>query len=84
MWPIWLRAVNSMQSAEFQKILSHPGIMFCDPAMVMARLQLGRAWGIAGEQSKARAAYHGLFRLWKDADRDVPTLKDAKGEYAKL
>jgi hypothetical protein len=33
---------------------------------------------------RALAAYKDFFALWKDADADVPILKQAKGEYAKL
>jgi eukaryotic-like serine/threonine-protein kinase len=39
---------------------------------------------MAGDESKARAAYHDFFALWKDADPDVPMVKQAKAEYAKL
>ena len=44
----------------------------------------GRAYALAGDRSKARSAYQDFFTLWKDADSDVPVLKQAKAEYAKL
>jgi hypothetical protein len=47
-------------------------------------LQLGRAYVIAGDNAKARAAYQEFLNLWKDADPDVPILKEAKAEYSKL
>jgi cytochrome c-type biogenesis protein CcmH/NrfG len=47
-------------------------------------LQLGRAYVVAGDSAKARAAYQEFLNLWKDADPDVPILKEAKAEYAKL
>ena len=39
---------------------------------------------MAGDTAKGKAAYHDFLALWKDADPDVPILKDAKAEYAKL
>jgi tetratricopeptide (TPR) repeat protein len=70
--------------AEFQKILDHPGIVFTDPVRVVARLQLGRALRLAGDKNKARTAYEDFLALWKNADPEIPLLKEAKGEYAKL
>ena len=72
-------------AAEFQKILDHPGIcMFMLPTCRLARLQLGRARAEAGDAGGARTAYQDFFALWKDADPDIPILKEAKAEYAKL
>jgi hypothetical protein len=48
------------------------------------KLGLGRAYAISGDTSKARAAYQDFLALWKDADPDIPILKEAKAEYAKL
>ena len=39
---------------------------------------------LAGDSAKAKAAYQDFFNLWKDADADVPILKQAKAEYGKL
>jgi hypothetical protein len=50
----------------------------------LAHLGLGRAYAMAGDTSKARGAYQDFFALWKDADPDIPILKEAKAEYAKL
>jgi eukaryotic-like serine/threonine-protein kinase len=50
----------------------------------LARLQLGRAYVVAGDNAKARAAFQQFRNLWKDADPDVPILNEAKAEYAKL
>lgn len=71
-------------AGEFQKVLGHPGIVFADPVRVMAHLQLGRALAISGDRAKARAAYQDLLALWKDADADIPIVKRAQAEYAKL
>jgi hypothetical protein len=48
------------------------------------RLQIGRAYAMAGDTAKAKAAYNDFLTLWKDADPDIPILKEAKAEYAKL
>jgi DNA-binding SARP family transcriptional activator len=50
----------------------------------LAHLQLGRAYALSGDRSKARSAYQDFFTLWKDTDSDIPVLKQAKAEYAKL
>jgi tetratricopeptide (TPR) repeat protein len=70
---------------EFQKILDHPGVCILSlPTCRLARLQLGRARAEAGDAGGARTAYQDFFALWKDADPDIPILKEAKAEYAKL
>ena len=71
-------------AAEFQKILDHRGIVVSDPIGALARLQLGRAFAFSGDKAKAKTAYQDFLILWKDADPDIPILKQAKAEYAKL
>jgi serine/threonine protein kinase/tetratricopeptide (TPR) repeat protein len=70
--------------AEFQKVIDHPGIVLNYPTGALAFVQLGRAEAITGDMAKARTAYQKFFALWKDADRDIPILRNAKTEYAKL
>jgi tetratricopeptide (TPR) repeat protein len=71
-------------ASEFQKILDHRGIVQNDPIGALAHLQLGRAYAMQGDTAKAKAAYQDFLTLWKDADPDIPVLKEAKAEYAKL
>jgi eukaryotic-like serine/threonine-protein kinase len=71
-------------AAEFQKILDYRGIVFNEPIGALAHLQIGRAYAMQGDKAKARAAYQDFLTLWKDADPDIPVLKQAKAEYAKL
>jgi eukaryotic-like serine/threonine-protein kinase len=71
-------------TAEFQKILDHRGIIASDPIGALAHLQSGRAFVLTGDNAKAKTAYHDFLTLWKDADPDIPILKQAKAEYAKL
>lgn len=71
-------------SAEFGKILNNRGL---DPLSILyplAHLQLGRAAKIEGDLSESRKAYQDFLALWKDADFDIPVLKEAKAEYEKL
>ena len=70
--------------AEFQKLLHHRGIVGADPIGALAHVQLGRAFALSGEQDKAKAAYQDFLTLWRDADPDIPILRQAKAEYAKL
>jgi eukaryotic-like serine/threonine-protein kinase len=71
-------------AAEFQKVLDHRGIVLNSPEGALAHLQLGRAYGLQGDNIKTRTAYQDFLTLWKDADPDIPILKQAKAEYAKL
>lgn len=70
--------------AQFEKILGHPGLVLENPVRALARLGLARAYSLQHDVSKSRAAYQDFFALWKDADPDIPVLKEAKAEYAKL
>ena len=70
--------------AEFEKILNHRGLVGIDPIGALVHFQLGRAYQLSGNRSKARSAYQEFLSLWKDADSDVPILQQAKIEYAKL
>ena len=69
---------------EFQKILSHRGFIGNFVSGALVHLQIGRAYVMAGDTPKAKAAYQDFFNLWKDADPDIPVLKEAKAEFAKL
>ena len=71
-------------AAEFQKILDHRGTVVSDPIGVLAHLQLGRAYTLSGDKTKAKSAYQDFLTLWKDADPDIPILKQAQAEYANL
>ncbi|MFY9682857.1 MAG: protein kinase [Candidatus Sulfotelmatobacter sp.] len=71
-------------AAEFQKFLDHRGIVINFPLGALAHLGLARAYALSGNTSKAKAAYQDFFTLWKDADPDIPMLKEAKADYAKL
>jgi eukaryotic-like serine/threonine-protein kinase len=81
----YLQAGRSVEAAaEFQKILDHRGIVLADPIGALAHLQLGRAHVISGDMAKAKNAYQDFLTLWNDADADIPVLRQARAEYAKL
>ena len=90
LYPVYVRAqayLSEQQSgaaAEFQKILDHPGLLWNCATGALAHLGLARAYALEGKTANARAAYQDFFTLWKDADPDIPILKQATAEYAKL
>jgi serine/threonine protein kinase len=91
LYPIYVRGLayldahqGTQAAVEFLKILDHRGIVAADPIGALAHLQLGRALALSGEKANAKAAYQEFLTLWKDADQDIPILKQAKTEYAKL
>jgi eukaryotic-like serine/threonine-protein kinase len=91
LYPVYVRAETYLSAqqaaaaaAEFQKILDHRGLLWNCATGTLAHLGLGRAYALQGDTAKARAAYNDFLTLWKDADPDIPILKQAKAEYAKL
>ena len=81
----YLAARRGVEAAgEFQKILDHRGIVLSDPIGALAHLELGRAYVLSGDKTKAKSAYENFLTRWHDADPDIPILKQAKAEYAKL
>jgi DNA-binding winged helix-turn-helix (wHTH) protein len=81
----YLAAHQGAEAAgEFQKILDHRGIVICDPVGALAHVQLGRAYSLSGDKTKAKSAYQDFLTLWKDADPDIPIVKQARAEYANL
>ncbi len=75
---------NAEAGAEFQKILNHRGLVGLDPIGALAHLQLGRVFVLSGDKIKAKAAYEAFLAVRREADPDVPILKSAKAEYARL
>jgi eukaryotic-like serine/threonine-protein kinase len=91
LYPIYLRGEAYLAAhqgmaarAEFQKILSHPGLVQNELIGALAHLELGRAYAMADARKQAKAAYEDFFALWKSADPDLPIFKQAKIEYARL
>src|SRR5262249_30136701 len=89
--PVYLRGEAYLQirdgaaaGAEFQKLIDHKPLIGNFVVGSLAHLGLGRAAALSGDLAKARVAYQDFFALWKDADPNIPILKQAKAEYAKL
>ena len=91
MYPAYIRGLAYLAkrdgpsaAAEFQKFPDHSGVVQNFLLGSLAHLQLARAYAISGDTAKAKAAYRDFLTLWKEADPDIPILKEAKAEYAKL
>ncbi len=69
--------------AAFKRVLDHRGMNPTSPVLPVAQLCLARAYAMAGDHSNARAAYRAFLDAWKDADADIPILKQAQAEYGK-
>jgi serine/threonine protein kinase/Tfp pilus assembly protein PilF len=81
----YLAAGHGSEAAqEFQKLVDHRGLVINALYGALAHAELARAYALQGDASRARTAYENLFALWKDADPDIPILKQAKSECAKL
>src|ERR1700685_2441535 len=91
MYPAYIRGLACLVQkngpaavVEFQKFLDHPTVVQNFLLGSLAHLQLARAYVVSGDTAKAKTAYQDFLTLWKAADPDVPILKEAKAEYAKL
>ena len=91
LYPVYLRGEaylaagqGAAAAGEFQKILDHTGYVRTGIIGALAHLQLGRALALSGDKAKAKRAYQDFLTLWKDADPDIPILKQAQAEYTKL
>jgi tetratricopeptide (TPR) repeat protein len=91
MYPVYVRGEaflaegrGAEAAVEFQKILNHSGVVVSDPVGALARLELGRAYGVAGNGTKAKAAYKDFLALWRDADADIPVLMEARSENSAI
>ena len=89
--PAYVRGLAYLQlgdgrkaATEFQKVVDNPGVVVTSVIGALAHLQLGRAEKMAGNVDAARTDYQDFLALWKDADPNIPILKQAKAEYAKL
>ena len=71
-------------AAEFLKFLDHRGRYQLPTGRTRPSLGLARAYAMTDDTAKARSAYQDFLTFWKDADADIPILKEAKAEYAKL
>jgi eukaryotic-like serine/threonine-protein kinase len=91
LYPAYIRGLAYLESGdgrsaagEFQKLIDNPGLCWEYITCPLARLQLGRAEKLMGDNASARESYEEFLTLWKDADPDLPVYRQAKAEYAQL
>jgi ATP/maltotriose-dependent transcriptional regulator MalT len=89
--PIYIRGLTYLRekkgqeaAAEFQKILDLRALGASAPVFSLSKVGIARAYALTGDTAKSRKFYQDFLALWKDADPDIPILKEAKAEYAKL
>jgi tetratricopeptide (TPR) repeat protein len=70
--------------AAYQEILDNPGVDGKSPMLALAHLRLAQVDALEGKIADSRGQYEQLFALWRDADPDLPVLKQAHAEYADL
>jgi cytochrome c-type biogenesis protein CcmH/NrfG len=75
---------GTQAAAEFRRFLDHRSAFDPSPWTALCTLGLARAYAMAGDAAKARTTFQDFLTLWKDADADLPVLKAARQEYAKL
>jgi tetratricopeptide (TPR) repeat protein len=91
LYPAYIRGLAYLESGdgrsaagEFQKLIDNPGLCWEYITGPLARLQLGRAERLMGDNASARKSYEEFLSIWKDADADLPIYRQAKAEYAQL
>ena len=91
LYPAYIRGLAYLESGdgrsaagEFQKLIDNPGLCWEYITCPLARLQLGRAQRLMGDNASARESYEEFLTIWKDADPNLPVYRQAKAEYAQL
>jgi DNA-binding winged helix-turn-helix (wHTH) protein/Flp pilus assembly protein TadD len=91
LYPAYIRGLAYLEmgngrlaAGEFQKLIENPGLCWPFITGPLARLQLGRAEKLMGDNASARKSYEEFLSIWKDADPDLPIYRQAKAEYAQL
>ncbi len=81
----YLRAGRGSEAAQdFQKLIEHKVFYGPDIMVALAKLGLARTYALQDDKTRSRTAYQDFFAAWKDADPNLPVLKEAKAEYAKV
>jgi serine/threonine protein kinase len=91
LYPVYVRGQaflaahqGAQAAAEFQKILDWRDVVVNEPIGALAYLGLARSYVLMGDRAKSSHAYNAFLFLWKDADPNIPILKQATTEYANL
>jgi serine/threonine protein kinase/tetratricopeptide (TPR) repeat protein len=81
----FLKAGQGGDAAQaFQRVLDLKAYTWGDPLVPLSELGLARAYALEGDKAHSRVAYQNFLAQWKDADADIPLLKEAKAEYSKV
>jgi len=81
----FLKAGRGSEAVQaFQRLMDMKNVLTVDPLIPLAKVGMARAYGMAGDKARARVAYQDFQALWKDADPEVPMLREVRAEYAKL
>jgi predicted Zn-dependent protease len=81
----YLKAKQGAEAAqEFQRVLDLKSLYGTDVTVSVSQLGLARAYALQGDNAHSRIAYQDFLAIWKDADPDVPLLKQARAEYEKI
>ena len=75
---------GSEAAVEFQRLLDRKSSLPADPFVAYAQLGIARAYALQGDKARSRTAYQDLLGAWKNADPDLPLLKQAQSEYSRL
>jgi DNA-binding winged helix-turn-helix (wHTH) protein/tetratricopeptide (TPR) repeat protein len=70
--------------ADFQTVLDNPGWPDWEEFKPLSQLGLAQAYAKQGDSERSRKAYDAFFTTWKDADPNIPILRQAKTDYQKL
>jgi eukaryotic-like serine/threonine-protein kinase len=88
---LYLRAETSLRAGqaaeaiqEFQRPLALRNVFGFDSLLAYDKLGLAHAYALAGDQAHSRTSYQDFFALWKDADPDLPVMREARADYKKL
>jgi len=91
MYPVYVRGEAYLKAhraheaaAEFQKMIDHRSLLAYFPLSALARLQLARAFVLAGDKTQAQKHYQDFLVLWKDADPDIPIMKEGEDRISRL
>jgi tetratricopeptide (TPR) repeat protein len=91
LYPVYFRGLalcalgqGARAALEFQRIIEHSGVVVSDPVGALAHVQLARSYRMSGDMESAKAAYQSFLELWKEADPEIPLLRQAQAEYKQL
>jgi hypothetical protein len=91
LYPVYFRGLalcaqgqGARAALEFQRIIEHSGVVVSDPVGALAHVQLARSYRMSGDMESAKTAYESFLELWKEADPEIPLLRQAQAEYKQL